>query len=82
MHINVCKHCKKVYTSKFVSYACNECKEKDDLQFEQIKEYLMKYPNSNALQIAEALDISAYIIIQYLNEGRLMTSKGNFERIK
>ena len=81
MHINVCKHCKKVYSSRTLTYACNACKEKDELQFEQIKEYLMKYPNSNALQVADALDISAYIIIQYIDEGRLMTSKGKFERL-
>lgn len=81
MYTNVCKHCKKVYISRFQSYACNMCKEKDDLQFEEIKEYLFKYPNSNAMQIAAALNISAYTVVNYLNEGRLVTTKGKFERL-
>ena len=81
MHMNVCKHCKKVFNSLFMEYACNECKEKDKAIFDEISDYLMKYPNSNAMQVADALGISAYLIIQYINEGRLMVSSGKFERL-
>ena len=81
MHMNVCKHCRTIFTSRIKSTSCCNCKEKDDLQFDEIREYLIKYPNSNALQIAEALNISAHVVLSYLNEGRLVVSKGSFERL-
>lgn len=81
MHINVCKHCKKVFIYKFQAYTCEDCKKFDDEQFEKIRDYLMKFPNSNALQIAAALDLDAFEIINYMNEGRLEISKGKFEKL-
>lgn len=79
--MNLCKHCHTVFASRYKAYTCSKCKEIDDLQFEQISDYLMKYPNSNALQIAQSLNIPSQVVISYLNEGRLVTSKGRFERL-
>ncbi len=81
MHTNVCKHCQKVFKSKWKAYACEQCKTIDDDHFDSIEAYLKEYPNSNALQISEALGITAFEVLNYLKEGRLNISRGSFERI-
>lgn len=81
MYTNVCKHCQKVFKSRIKQYTCKECEDMDNLFFDAIYDYLKKYPNSNALQISEALGISPYEVIQYMSEGRLSVSKGQFEKL-
>ena len=81
MYTNLCKHCHKEFKSRFKAYSCNECKNKDEDYFDEIESYLKEYPNSNALQISEALGITAYQVLSYLKEGRLNVSRGRFERI-
>ncbi|MDI9509599.1 MAG: hypothetical protein GX319_07080 [Clostridiales bacterium] len=81
MHNNICKHCLKQFSSRFKAYSCNECRDKDEGYFDEIEAYLKEYPNSNALQISEALGITAYQVLNYLKEGRLNINSGRFERI-
>ena len=81
MHTNTCKHCHKEFKSRFKAYSCNECSQMDKDYFDEIEAYLKEYPNSNALQISEALGITAYQVLNYLKEGRLNIAKGYFERI-
>lgn len=81
MYTNICKHCHKQFKSRIKTYSCNECSEKDADYFDKIEAYLKEYPNSNALQISEALGITAYQVLNYLKEGRLNITKGRFERI-
>ena len=82
MHVNVCKHCFKVFRSVAPRGFCDDCKEEDMTEFDRIEEYLKKYPNSNALQIAESLEIDVYNIIKYMEEGRLIISQGRFDRLE
>jgi hypothetical protein len=53
----------------------------DSDHFDDIEAYLKEYPNSNALQISEALGITAFEVLNYLKEGRLNISKGHFEKL-
>ena len=80
MHLNVCKHCRKIFYHRMKAYTCEMCKGKDDQLFDQIKEYLVTYPNSNALQIAEGLDVEVYEVLQFMNEGRLTIVKGRWSK--
>ncbi|MDF2907772.1 MAG: regulatory protein MerR [Herbinix sp.] len=81
MYTNVCKHCHKIFNSRFKAYSCEDCKKIDNDQFDNIESYLKEYPNSNALQISEALGITAYEVLNYLKEGRLNISRGQFEKL-
>lgn len=81
MYTNVCKHCQKVFLSRFKTYTCEECKQLDSDHFDDIEAYLREYPNSNAIQISEALGITAFEVLNYLKEGRLNVSRGHFERL-
>lgn len=82
MYTNVCKHCHKVFLSRFKAYACTQCKDIDSGHFDDIEAYLKEYPNSNALQISEALGITAYEVLNYLKEGRLNIARGHFEQLQ
>lgn len=81
MYTNVCKHCRKVFMSRNKTYSCDSCKQVDSDHFDDIEQYLKEFPNSNALQISEALGITAYEVLNYLKEGRLNISRGHFERL-
>ena len=81
MYTNVCKHCHKMFKSRLKAYSCEECKEIDKDHFDDIESYLKEYPNSNALQISEALGITAFEVLNYVKEGRLNMSRGHFEQL-
>lgn len=81
IYTNVCKHCLKQFRSRVKSFSCDECRNKDEDYFDKIVAYLKEYPNSNALQISDALGITAYQVLIYLKEGRLNYAKGHFEQI-
>ncbi len=81
MYTNICKHCHKIFTSKFKAYSCKDCKQIDRDHFDDIEAYLKEYPNSNALQISEALGITAFEVLNYVREGRLNVTRGHFERM-
>ncbi len=82
MRVNVCKHCFKTFRSTCVKGFCPDCEGKDVSEFERIEAYLKEYPNSNALQIAESLEIDVFDVISFMNEGRLVISRGNFSRLE
>lgn len=81
MYTNVCKHCKKIFQSRIRQFSCEACREKDKEMFDQIEDYLKKYPNSNALQIAEGLEIDVYEVLKFMDEGRLLVSRGKFGKL-
>ncbi len=82
METCVCKYCHKMFQSPLRTMVCDECIGADNKKFEVIEQYLVDYPNSNAIQISEALEISVHDVLRYVDEGRLMISKGRFEALK
>ena len=82
MKLNQCKYCFGMFRSPDTRVVCDKCKPLDEALFSSIEEYLKKYPNSNAIQIAEGLEISAFDVVRFIDEGRLQFSKGKFERLK
>lgn len=81
MYTNKCKFCGKPFISKIKATTCVSCKQLDEDLFSRIEEYLRRFPNSNAMQIADGLEISALDVLQYIDEGRLQLSKGEFRRL-
>lgn len=81
MYTSVCKYCKKIFKSPIRTVCCNDCRQLEKEHFEDIKKYLEAFPNSNAIQIATALEIPVSVILQYIDEGYLWTVKGTFEKM-
>ncbi|MFA9463715.1 MAG: hypothetical protein ACERKN_05430 [Velocimicrobium sp.] len=81
MYTCVCKHCKRIFKAPMRTACCNECRQFEKEPFDDIKNYLEEFPNSNAMQIAMALEIPVSIILQYIDEGYLWPVKGSFEKL-
>ena len=81
MEVNICKHCQRQYIGETKGFCCPKCRDIDIMRFEEIKAYLKNYPNSNAYQLADALDMNVYTVIKYVEEGSLVYSRGKFEKI-
>lgn len=81
--ICICKHCLKEYIKRpgMHTATCESCIEVDNMIYEQIKAYLKHFPNSNAMQISDALGINTVLVVKYIDEGRLSTRKGRFTRL-
>ena len=81
MHLSKCKFCGTVFKTKKKEIICSKCMSIDDAVFTKIELYLQKFPNSNAIQIAEGAGVSVIDVLQYIDEGRLRLSKGEFKKI-
>ena len=81
MHLSKCKFCGTVFKTKKKEFICENCKSIDDAVFTKIELYLQKFPNSNAIQIAEGAGVSVIDVLQYIDEGRLRLSKGEFKKL-
>ena len=81
MRINRCRYCGKEFRTKTIQSVCSQCKPLDEAIFSKIEAYLMQYPNSNAIQIAEGIGIAAIEVLRFIDEGRLNLSSGKFERL-
>lgn len=81
MHWSKCKFCGKVFKTKKVEILCKDCMQIDENLFSKIEDYLRKFPHSNAVQIAEGCGISVLEVLQYIDEGRLQLSKGEFKKL-
>ena len=80
--VYTCRHCKKLFTSAVRRQVCEECAKKEEELFRRIKEYLRQYPNSNAMQIAEGLEINVMSVLYFIDEGRLSMVTGSFSKLK
>ena len=81
MHMSKCKFCGTVFVTKKVETICKNCIPIDEALFSKIEDYLRQFPHSNAMQIAEGCGISVLEVLQYIDEGRLQLSKGEFKRL-
>ncbi|MGG4456195.1 hypothetical protein [Brevibacillus porteri] len=52
-------------------YSCQVCGENEIQDYQMIRNYVRSYPNSNAMQIANATGISVSKILRYIRNGSL-----------
>ncbi len=76
-----CKTCKKMFNSMMTMDYCPECAKGQRDYFEEVVKYLDAFPNSNAMQISEAMDIPINVLIDFIDQGRLYMVKGSFEKM-
>lgn len=81
MELCTCRICGFSFYSKRNTNICRDCEEVSSETYDRIVAYLRQFPNSNALQISDALHIPAYDVLTYLENGQLLKSRGNFEQI-
>lgn len=52
-------------------YSCGVCGQNDMDEYRMIRNYVRSFPNSNAMQIANATGISVSKILRYIKNGSL-----------
>lgn len=52
-------------------YTCKVCGQNDMDEYRMIRNYVRSFPNSNAMQIANATGISISKILRYIKDGSL-----------
>jgi uncharacterized protein len=70
MDIRNCRRCGKVYN--FNGFAvCPNCTRQEQEDFDKIRDYLFKHPNSSALEVSQATGLELKVITRFQKEGRI-----------
>lgn len=72
MSLQNCKRCGKLFNSKGHS-VCPQCVEKDNADFERIREYMLTHPNVSALELSRETGVEPSVITRFWREGRFIT---------
>jgi len=76
LEVRNCIRCGKLfnYLGKPI---CNGCIEKDEEDFEKVKEYIYDHPKCSISEVAEAIGVSIRKITKFLREERLEVAEGS-----
>ena len=70
MDVRNCKRCGKVFTYRGMNL-CNECFEKEQVDFQKVKDYLEENPGATLMEVSLNTGIDLRTINRFLREGRL-----------
>jgi flagellar operon protein (TIGR03826 family) len=70
MDVRNCKRCGKIYNYTG-SAVCGNCLRQEQEDFEKIREYLFRNPNSSTAEVSEATGVELKVISRFLKEGRI-----------
>ena len=80
--LKYCKMCKKMFTYYGGAVLCNECKEKDELDFKKVRDYLRDNKGASLQEVSEATEVSINRINRYLKEGKIEVSDDSPLKLK
>ncbi len=69
--IKTCKLCGKLFEGNQLLETCPPCHEKDEKDFDRIRQYLDIHPAAKVFEVSTSLNIPVFQIKRYLREGRL-----------
>lgn len=72
MNFTNCRMCGRAIQTDGQFETCSFCRQKEIDEFNKVKDYLYKYPNSNAAEVSEATGVPMKIIQKYLREDRII----------
>ncbi|HOJ78124.1 MAG TPA: MerR family transcriptional regulator [Bacillota bacterium] len=70
MDVRNCKRCGKVFQYRGHNI-CYNCITQEEEDFQKVREYIQKHPNSTTVEVSEATEVSIKTITRFLREGRL-----------
>lgn len=71
MNIKNCRVCGRIYNYMAGPNVCPACRESQEAKFQEVKEYIREHKGASIPQVAEACDVDAAQIRQWLREERL-----------
>lgn len=71
MNIRNCKKCGRIFNYVSGPSICPNCRESQEAKFQEVKEYIREHKGVGINEVAEACDVEAAQIRQWLREDRL-----------
>ncbi|MGM0438620.1 MAG: flagellar protein [Bacillota bacterium] len=72
MGIRNCKRCGKIFHYDGVHKICNNCRMKEEEDFEKVKEYLRENPKSSINTVSDETGVEKKTIIEFIKNDRLI----------
>lgn len=69
--IRNCRKCGKIYNYIGGMPICPLCRQKDEEDYQRVKEYLYQYPGATLSEVSTELGVAVETIKRYLRDGRL-----------
>jgi hypothetical protein len=66
-----CKECNGTFLYTTNDNLCFSCSQKNEMEFQRIKEYLKQFPKSSIGTVSTSLNITVACIQRFIDEGRL-----------
>lgn len=71
MELRNCKQCGNLFLYNGTQLVCPQCFEKEEKNFELVKDYLWDHPKASLRQVVEGTGVREDKILRYLQEGRI-----------
>ncbi len=71
MNIRNCRNCGRIFNYVAGAILCQPCREKMEVKFQEVKEYIRSNPGVGIAEVAEACDVDPTQIRQWLRDERL-----------
>jgi len=75
--IRYCKECRRIFRYVSGPVLCDECKKKDEEEYERVKAFLKEFPGANMQEVSSATGVKPAKIYRWLKEERLEVSEGS-----
>lgn len=77
MNIRNCRGCGRIFNYVAGPFLCQVCKEKMEVKFQEVKEYIRSHPGVGIREVSDACDVEASQIQQWLREERLEVTENS-----
>ncbi len=71
MNVRNCRMCGRIFNYLTGNILCQGCREKMEVKFQEVKEYIRAHPGVGIPEVSEACDVEPSQIRQWLREDRL-----------
>lgn len=75
--IRYCKECHRIFQYFSGPVLCEECKKKDEEEYEKVRAFLRDYPGANMQEVSNITGVKASKIYRWLKEERLEVCEGS-----
>ena len=77
MNVRNCRNCGRIFNYVTGSILCQVCREKMEVKFQEVKEYIRANPGVGIPEVSEACDVEPSQIRQWLREERLEVTENS-----
>ena len=75
MSLAKCKRCGKLFNKMLDKNVCPACMEKEEEEFQKVRDFLKRYPEKKLEEISEGTEVDKKVILDFIREGRLQLAE-------